>query len=132
MQALDKEGLTYSTEKGDGPICMMNGETFAIEHVPLGTRVLYPRPPLPNVGDLRAAVRKALDKPIGMDPLRALLKAGMKVTVAFDDISLALPLMKTPDCRQIALEVVLDYLAEAGVDDIHLVVAVALRSEDVV
>jgi len=127
MQAIDSEGLTYLTEKGDGPFNMMNGETFAIEHVPVGTRILYPRPPLPNVGDLRAAVRKALDNPIGMDPLKALLKPGMKVTIAFDDISLALPLMKTPDCRQIALEVVLDYLAEAGVDDFHLVVAVALH-----
>lgn len=127
MQLLDQEGLSYLTEKGDGPFYLMNGESFAIENVPVGTRMLYARPPLPSVGDLRTAVRKALDHPIGMDPLRAYLKPGMKVTIAFDDLSLALPLMKAPDCRQIALEVVLDYLAEAGVDDFHLVVAVALH-----
>ena len=127
MQPLDPEGLTFLTEPGDGPFYLMNGETFAIENVPAGTRVLYPRPPLPNVGDLRAAIEKALDKPIGMDPLRAYLKPGMKVTVAFDDVSLALPLMRAPDCRQTALEVILDRLAAAGVDDVHLVVAVALH-----
>ena len=42
--------------------------------------------------DPDAAIRHALDNPLGdSPPLRALLKPGMKLTIAFDDISLPLP-----------------------------------------
>jgi hypothetical protein len=51
----------------------------------------------------------------------------MKVTIAFDDISLPLPPMRTPDLRQRIIEKVLDKCAAAGVDDIHLVCAIALH-----
>jgi hypothetical protein len=47
----------------------------------------------------------------------------MKVTIAIDDISLPLPMMKTPDVRQSILEVVLDVLAGAGVQDVHVIIA---------
>jgi len=62
-----------------------------------------------------------------MDPLRAYLQPGMKITIAFDDISLSLPKMRPPDCRRVVLELLLERLAAAGVDDIHLVVAVCLH-----
>jgi hypothetical protein len=48
---------------------------------------------------------------------------GPKVTIAIDDISLPLPMMKTPDVRQSILEVVLDVLAGAGVQDVHVIIA---------
>jgi hypothetical protein len=51
----------------------------------------------------------------------------MKVTVALDDISLPLPPMTTPDVRQTALEIVLEMLADHGVDDVHLLVANSLH-----
>ena len=51
----------------------------------------------------------------------------MKVTIAIDDISLPLPPMRTPDVRQQVLEVILPLLEESGVDDVHLVVAIALH-----
>ncbi|MGD0094139.1 MAG: lactate racemase domain-containing protein, partial [Planctomycetota bacterium] len=94
-----------------------------------GTRMLYPRLPLPGFAktQLAAEVERAIDNPVGMDPLRAYLKPGMKVTIAFDDISLSLPQQQAPDCRQTILEVLLDRLAAAGVEDIHLVVAVCLH-----
>ena len=60
-------------------------------------------------------------------PLRALLKPGMKLTIAFDDISLPLPPMRRPDVRQRVIEAVLDVAAEAGVDDVHLIAALALH-----
>ena len=56
-----------------------------------------------------------------------MLRPGMKVTVALDDISLPLPPMRTPDVRQQVLEVILPLLADSGVDDVHLVIAVALH-----
>ena len=51
----------------------------------------------------------------------------MKLTIAFDDISLPLPPMRRPDIRQRVIEAVLDMAAEAGVDDVHLIAALALH-----
>jgi len=129
MQAIDPEGLIQYVEAGDGPLFLANGERFIFAQLPVGTRVLYPRPPLPGFSkrQFRQEVERAIDNPVGMDPLRAHLKPGMKVTIAFDDISLSLPQQQAPDCRQTILEVLLERLAAVGVDDIHLVVAVCLH-----
>ena len=51
----------------------------------------------------------------------------MKLTIAFDDISLPLPPMRRPDIRQRVIEAVLDLAAAAGVDDVHLIAALALH-----
>ena len=51
----------------------------------------------------------------------------MKLTIAFDDISLPLPKMRRPDIRQRVIEAVLDIAAEVGVDDVHLIAALALH-----
>jgi lactate racemase len=127
MKRIDPEGLVQMYENGDRPLFLMNGERFVFTKVPEGTRVLYPRAPLPGFEDLRAEAARAIDEPLGMDPLRAYLKPGMKVTIAFDDISLSLPKMRSPDCRQVVMELLLERLAAAGVDDVHLVVAVCLH-----
>ena len=127
MQTIDPEGLVQLVEERDGPLFLSNGERFVFAKMPVGTRVLYPRPPLPGVASLRAEVERAIDFPIGMDPLRAHLKPGMKVTVAIDDISLSLPKMVSPDARQVITEVLLERFAAAGVTDYHLVIAVCLH-----
>ncbi|MBW3589764.1 MAG: nickel-dependent lactate racemase, partial [Actinobacteria bacterium] len=64
---------------------------------------------------------------LNSEPLRALLKPGMKLTIAFDDISLPLPPMKTPDIRGRVMEQVLELAARAGVDDVKLIVANSLH-----
>ena len=51
----------------------------------------------------------------------------MRVTIAIDDIWLPLPPMRTPDIRQTVLEIVLELLADSGVDDIHLIIANSLH-----
>ena len=51
----------------------------------------------------------------------------MKLTICFDDVSLPLPPMAAPDIRQRVIETVLDMAAEAGVDDVVLVAALALH-----
>ena len=51
----------------------------------------------------------------------------MKLTIAFDDASLSLPKMRTPDTRQRVIEAVLDLAAAAGVDDVHLIAALGLH-----
>jgi alkylation response protein AidB-like acyl-CoA dehydrogenase len=51
----------------------------------------------------------------------------MRLTIAFDDISLPLPPMQTPDIRQRVIEHVLELAARRGVDDVKLVVANSLH-----
>jgi len=103
------------------------GEDFLHEKLPVDTRVIYSPPPLRAVPDVRAAVRHALNHPFGCDPLFAMLTPGMKVTIAVDDISLPLPPMRAPDVRGVVLEVVLELLADYGVDDIEIVMALAIH-----
>jgi hypothetical protein len=112
----------------DSPARLMwSGEQLLLEHLPAGTRVIYPKPPIAGLKDPDAAIRYALNNPINMEPLHGLLYPGMKVTIAFDDISLPLPPMRSPDIRQRVLEIVLEILANHGVDDIHLIAALAVH-----
>src|SRR6478752_6914526 len=123
----DEESHIVIQEKGSPPRVLFYGEDFLVEDLPVGTRVIFPRPPLTGVPNVKAAIRWAINHPEGMDPLHALLRPGMKVTIAVDDISLPLPPMKTPDVRQTILEIVLELLADSGVDDVHLIIANALH-----
>ncbi len=117
----------FYVEKKDGPFLFHKGEGFVWEKLPVGTRVIYGNPPLPAIADVKSAVENALDHPLGCEPFSALLRPGMKVTIAFDDISLPLPPMQTPDLRQQIIEVLLDRLASAGIEDIHLIAAISLH-----
>src|SRR6476620_4357692 len=103
----DEESHIVTTEKGSPPRLIFSGEDFLLEDLPVGTRVIFPRPPLAPVPNLKAAIRYAINHPHGMDPLHALLTPGMKLTIAIDDISLPLPPMRTPDVRQTMLEIIL-------------------------
>src|ERR671939_1086019 len=109
------------------PRIMPSGEDFILEDIPVGTRVLYPNSPLKGLPNREAAIRYALNHPLGCDPLFAQLEPGLKVTVAVDDISLPLPPMATPDIRQTMLEIVLQMLADYGVDDVHIIIANCLH-----
>src|SRR5258708_12026721 len=73
------------------------------------------------------AIKRALTKPLDDDPLKSLLRKGMKLTIAFDDLSLPLPPMAAPDVRQLVMEEVIDMAAEAGIEDIHLIAALGLH-----
>lgn len=103
------------------------GEGFVYDHLPKGTRIIYPPPPLEPIEDVDSAIEAAIENPLGTEPLSAQLKPGMKVTIAFDDISLPLPPMQTPDVRQRVIQVVLKKLAAHGISDIHLIVATSLH-----
>src|SRR5919205_4051112 len=120
------ESVIY-IDRDSAPRIMPSGEDFILEDLPIGTRVLYPKPPIKGLPNREAAIRYALNHPLGCDPLYAQLEPGMKVTIAMDDISLPLPPMQTPDLRQTMLEVVLDMCAANGVDDIHLIIANSLH-----
>lgn len=114
-------------DSGSAPRVLFSGDQFIQEHLPIGTTVISPKAPIAGLEDPDAAIRYALNHPVGTDPLHAKLWPGMKVTIAFDDVSLPLPPMRRPDVRQRALEIVLDMLGQHGVDDVHLIAALAIH-----
>ena len=99
------------------------GEDLIRTKLPVGSRIVYPKPTIPGLRDRDAAIRFALDNPEQSDPLRGRLRAGMKVTIAIDDISLPLPKMNRPDLRQSVLTQLLAMLREASVDDVVILIA---------
>src|SRR6185503_15769588 len=95
--------------------------------MPAGTREIYPKPTIPGLQDRESAIRYALQHPEGSEPLEALLRPGMRVTIAIDDISLPLPKMPRPDVRETMLNVVLETLIRKRVEDIHIVIATSFH-----
>ncbi|MBI1897649.1 MAG: DUF2088 domain-containing protein [Acidobacteria bacterium] len=121
------EGCVVHLERNSPPRLLWNGEDIMRVRMPAGTRVIYPKPTIPGLRDRDGAIRHAIAHPEGMEPLAAMLRAGMKVTVAIDDISLPLPPMKRPDMRESALNIVLDLIASKGVEDVHIIIATSFH-----
>ena len=114
-------------EGNSRPRALFSGEDLIEVQLPAGTRVIYSPDPIPGLKDRKGAIRNAIENPENMEPLSGLLSPGMKVTIAIDDISLPLPIMRLPDIRQSVLEIVLEKLAAEGVDDIHIIVATSFH-----
>ncbi|MBX3127991.1 MAG: DUF2088 domain-containing protein [Polyangiaceae bacterium] len=114
-------------QRDSRPRVLFSGDRLVEVDLPAGTRVIYPKPPIEPLKDPAAAIRYALSHPLGTEPLYAKLRPGMKVTLAVDDISLPLPPMKRPDARAQVLEVVLELLADHGVDDIEIIIATGIH-----
>jgi hypothetical protein len=125
---MPRPGYVLEVDRSTPPTLMWHGETFRLEKLPVGSRVLYAPEPHEALRDPDAAVRHALANPDGdSPPLEDLLFPGMRLTICFDDISLPLPPMQRPDNRQRVIEAVLDVAARAGVDDVVLIAALALH-----
>ncbi|MGI8613496.1 MAG: lactate racemase domain-containing protein [Nocardioidaceae bacterium] len=124
---MSRPGFVLEVDDRTPPLIVHEGEGFRLEDFPLGTRVIYPPESLPAVPDVDEAIRTALLEPQGCDPLPTLLFPGMRLTIAFDDVSLPLPPMRKPDVRQRIIEAVLTMAAEAGVDDVELISANAVH-----
>ncbi len=125
---MPRPGFVLEVDRSTPATLFWHGEGFSLEKLPVGrSRVIYAPEPLAAIEDIDEAIRHALDNPIDSEPLRALLFPGMKLTIAFDDVSLPLPKMRRPDVRQRVIEAVLDIAASVGVDDVHLIAALALH-----
>ena len=125
---MPRPGFVLEVDRSTPPIMFWRGENISLERLPADRcRVIYPPEPLKPLDDIDGAIRHALLNPIDHDPLPELLFPGMKLTIAFDDISLPLPKMRRPDTRQRVIEAVLDLAADAGVDDVQLICALALH-----
>ncbi|MEJ7832070.1 MAG: lactate racemase domain-containing protein [Nocardioides sp.] len=124
---MSRPGFVLEVDDRTPPLLVHEGLGFRLENFPLGTRVIYPPESIPTVPDVEEAIRQALLHPVDADPLPTQLFAGMRLTIAFDDVSLPLPTMQRPDIRQRIIEQVLTMAADAGVDDVVLISANAFH-----
>ena len=124
---MSRPGFVLEVDDRTPPLVVHEGLGFRLESFPLGTRVVYPPESIPTVPDVEEAIREALLRPHDSEPLPELLRPGMRLTIAFDDLSLPLPTMRAPDIRGRIIEQVLTMAAEAGVDDVQLIAANALH-----
>jgi hypothetical protein len=123
-----RPGFVLEVDRSTPPTLFWHGEGFRLERLPAGSRVIYPPEPLGALADPDAAITHALAHPVGDSaPLVDLLSPGMRLTIAFDDVSTCLPPMRQPDNRQRVIEAVLELAAAAGVDDVVLIAALALH-----
>jgi hypothetical protein len=119
--------LVVTLDKRASARAVFSGDRLIEVDMPAGTRVVYPRPPMEALKDVDAAIRYALNHPLGTDPLHAKLRPGMKVVIAMDDISLPLPPMRRPDVRERVLTVVLEMLSDHGVEDVEIIIATSVH-----
>jgi hypothetical protein len=125
---MPRPGFVLDVDRSTPPTLFWHGEGFRLEALPAGSRVIYPPEPLDPLKDPDEAIRDALLNPEGdMESLPDLLRPGMRLTIAFDDLSIPLPPMEQPDNRQRVVEAVLDLAAAEGVDDVVLIAALALH-----
>jgi hypothetical protein len=125
---MPRPGFVLDVDRSTPPTLFWHGEGFRLEALPVGSRVIYPPEPLDPLKDPDEAIRDSLLNPEGdMESLPDLLRPGMRLTIAFDDLSIPLPPMEQPDNRQRVVEAVLDLAAAAGVDDVVLIAALALH-----
>src|SRR5829696_3960327 len=124
---MSRPGFTKILDMNSPPMMFNAGDGFHYEKLPEGTRVVYPSGPLEPLAEPGIAIERALLEPMEMEPLHELLSPGMKLTIAFDDLSIPLPPMRAPDNRQLIIEKVLEKAYAKGVEDIHLIAALGLH-----
>ncbi|MHA1228292.1 MAG: lactate racemase domain-containing protein [Candidatus Hodarchaeales archaeon] len=108
---------------------IFSGDDVVVQHFPENIEIVYPNPPLPPIKDFLNEIRKALDNPSGMGRLDQLVKADSKIIIAFDDVSVPLPLTRPPDPRSLVIEEIIHRLRHVGVKKtkIELICATGLH-----
>ena len=108
---MGRPGFVLEVDDRTPPLLVPDGDRLHLEKFPLGTRVIYPAESLARVPDLGEAINTALDAPLDSEPLSALLKPEMRLTITFDDIGTPTPRMRRPDIRGKVIEAVLSQAA---------------------
>jgi len=123
----DRESCVLEVTERSPPVVFHAGESLRLERLPLGARVIHAPPPVAALADVAGAIAHALDHPLDSEPLDVLLAPGMRLCIAFDDVSVPVPSMRAPDVRGQIIEQLVERAYRAGVQDIELVAALALH-----
>src|SRR5256885_17253713 len=110
-QSYDEDSQVVVQDRKSPPRMIFSDSEILLEELPIGTRVVFPNPPIEPLSNWRAAIRWAVNHPQQSDPPPPQLRPRLKVLIAHDDISLPPPPPPAPDGRAIQLAVVLKPLA---------------------
>ncbi|MDI6796587.1 MAG: lactate racemase domain-containing protein [Desulfatibacillaceae bacterium] len=102
------------------------GDDILVGRFPEQTRFLYANPPLRPIANSAAAVRHALNNPIGAKPLNQQVRSTDFVVIAFDDPCLPVPLPAN-DPRALVIREILAMLHYKGVKNVRLLCANGLH-----
>ncbi|MFX0210679.1 MAG: lactate racemase domain-containing protein [Candidatus Hodarchaeota archaeon] len=108
---------------------VFSGDDVLIEKFPNNVDIIYPNLPLLPLENFDAAIETALDNPLSMAPLENLIDSTSRVCIGFDDISIPVPLIHSPDPRTRVIKAILSRLKNIGVskDNISLICATGLH-----
>ncbi|HAF20473.1 MAG TPA: transcriptional regulator, partial [Chloroflexi bacterium] len=79
---MPRPGAVIEVDRNTPPVLFHFGEGVRLEKLPLGARIVYPPDPLEPMTNPERAIKRALAKPLDDDPLKSLLRKGMKLTIA--------------------------------------------------
>ena len=91
-----RPGITTVLEKNSPPMWFYAGDRFHYEKLPEGTRVIYPAGTFGTSRRARRRHRTRITRADGHGAAARALDAWMKLTIAFDDLSIPLPPMRKP------------------------------------
>src|SRR2546423_9596590 len=74
-----RPGAVIEVDRNTPPVLFHFGEGVRLEKLPLGARIVYPPDPLEPIAHPERAIKRALAKPLEDDPLKSLLRRGLKI-----------------------------------------------------
>lgn len=90
------------------------GDDVIVYNFPEDVDIIYPNSPIHSPKNAVQIIEKAVNQPIGMDTLEEILNRNSKVVIAFDDVSIPLPL-PINDPRRVMALTVLKHLKNIGI-----------------
>ncbi|MBN2297592.1 MAG: DUF2088 domain-containing protein, partial [Deltaproteobacteria bacterium] len=95
------------------------GDDIRIERFPARTRFIYAHAPMAPLEDPYSAISTALNEPVLAEPLERQLTSTSRVTIAFDDPCLPVPLMRN-DIRAMVIGELIRRLYKIGIPRDHI------------
>src|SRR5260370_555644 len=86
-----RPGAVIEVDRNTPPVLFHFGEGVRLEKLPLGARIVYPPDPLEPMTNPERAIKRALTKPLDDDPLKSMLRKGMKLAIPSNHLSLPPP-----------------------------------------
>ncbi|UCE14106.1 MAG: DUF2088 domain-containing protein [Candidatus Heimdallarchaeota archaeon] len=108
---------------------MFSGDDVLIVNFPDNVDIIYPNPPISKLANFETSIETALNNPLGMAPLENLIDSSSRVCIGFDDISIPVPPIRSPDPRGSVIKAILTRLTNIGVskENITLICATGLH-----